>query len=528
MRARVTHIIIACICLLPSMSQASPREHVLKPNETFSHLAAKYGCKTEAIASANPTLSAHRIRVGSRIVIPASCSGERGKSERRLASSKAALSKTNRRLGPRSSKTQRKRASSLDKERVKKRTSRRRLHVIAADETLWSVAQKNGCSHQELVAANKHRIKSPRLIQIGQTIIVPRCRGKKRRRGKKSVKGGSGPAAHYPSHSCDWSPDDVEIGGLVKIMKKRGFRPPDRFRALLVKTVLSRDRRRIVGHRVLSWGKRALDWRGWNPASTIKLYAALAALEQVRRYGFGVDTTVTFHYRRGRRSFALKKLFEDSVHWSKNIAHNRLVQLAGFDYLNGEGGTLQRAGLDHTYIMRAYAQSAWLKQGHQRSLRYSPSITLREGKRKRRIRARRGKGRYPCGSAACTSLSDLSKAMCRMMLHEQLPRARQLRLGSGQSPHLKLLRLSMDKKRRGHYDPGWAALEKRLTPKSGYRFFRKGGYSRGWLSENMYIYNPRTRTRWIISLAAYATTKVRDSLTSASAIIADLITGHKI
>lgn len=110
-----------------------------------------------------------------------------------------------------------------------------------------------------------------------------------------------------------------------------------------------------------------------------------------------------------------------------------------------------------------------------------------------------------------------------MMLHEQLPPARQLRLGRGQSPHLKLLRLSMDKKRRGHYDPGWDVVEKRLPPAAGYRLFRKGGYSLGWLSENMYIYAPRSRARWIVSLAAYAETKVRDSLTDAMRIIADLI-----
>jgi len=329
-----------------------------------------------------------------------------------------------------------------------------------------------------------------------------------------------------PPTDCTWGADQIENDALRAPMRARGFQPPPRFRALLVLTELAPGGRRIVRHRLLAWGKQASDHQGWNPASTVKLFSAISALELVRRHGFGVNAEVTFHYPRGAQTFALKELFEDAVHWSKNVPHNRLVQLAGFDNLNGPGGTLQRAGLEHTFIMTAYAQTAWTAEGHPPSLRESPRITLQEGKRRRQVPARRSSLRVPCGSSACTTLSDLAKTMCRMMLHEQLPAERRFRLGGdGQSPHLKLLRQAMESKRRGSHDPVWDVMERRFPPSRGYLLFRKAGFSQGWLSENMYIYRRRSRQRWIVALAGLGG---RDTLTRAAETIARLISSGEI
>ncbi len=116
--------------------------------------------------------------------------------------------------------------------------------------------------------------------------------------------------------------------------------------------------------------------------------------------------------------------------------------------------------------------------------------------------------------------------MCRMMLHEQLPRHRRLRLGgSGQGPHLRLLRQAMDRKRKGRTDRVWDAFQRAFPPEKGYALFRKAGFSRDWLSENIYIYNPKQRRRWIVTMAGYPG---RGSLTSAAKIIAELIRSGKL
>ena len=389
-------------------------------------------------------------------------------------------------------------------------------YTVQRDETLGHIAMRHGCSVAQLMAANRETVSAPDKIWPGQVLRVPACQGK-----PSASKGGV-----VTPTSCNWSSANFETRSLRKKMHAAGFKPPRRFRAMVVETRLSRDQRRVRSHRLLSYGRLAWEHMSWNPASTVKIFSAIGALEQLRRHGFGVGTRVTFHYKKGDRTFPLSQLFEEAVHLSKNIPHNRLVQLAGFDFINGPGGTFKRAGLDFTYIMRAYALEEWTAQGQSRWLRDSPAITLREGRRVKRLPARKGKGRYPCHGAACTSLSDLAKTMCRMMLHEQLPRRARFRLGgTTQSPHLRLLRQDMDAKRKGRTDRVWDAFEKAFPPDQGYKLFRKAGFAREWLSENIYIYNAKQMTRWIVTMAGYPG---RKSLTSAAKIIARLIKGGKL
>ena len=396
-----------------------------------------------------------------------------------------------------------------------------RSHTVVAGDTLEGIAIKHRCVLEQLKAANRAAIPDPARMQIGARVVLPAsCGTAPLRAAAPSAVAGAAVT------DCDWTPDHVQVGTLRKAMKRRRFRAPRRFRALVVKTLLSRNRRRILRHQVHSWGKLATSPKGWNPASTVKLFSAISALEQVRRRGLGVNAMVTFHYSRGDRTFSLKELFEDAMHWSKNIAHNRLVQLAGYDFLNGPNGTLRRAGLDHTYVMRAYAEKDWVAQGNSRYLRRSPRITLRQGRRRRTIKARVGRGRYPCHGAACTSLSDLAKTMCRMMLHEQLSPHRRLRLGDdSQSPHLKMLRQAMDSKRKGRSDSVWDAVQRQFPPAAGYVLFHKGGFSQDWLSDNIYIYNPRLRTRWIITMACYPG---RKCMTRAAGVIARILRSGKL
>jgi hypothetical protein len=317
-------------------------------------------------------------------------------------------------------------------------------------------------------------------------------------------------------------------------MRERGFTPPEKFRALVVKTTLSTDGSRIEGHQLWDYRGQGAKAAGWNPASTIKIYSGVAALQRLRSLGFSPRARVTFHDAGGDKRFALDALYEDAVHWSKNLPHNRLVQLAGFDYLNGADGPLQRAGLDHSYIMRAYAVTKWLAQGQVSSLRPSPAITVREkGRKTVELPAQKGSGKYPCYGAACTSLSDLARMMCTLMLHEQLPRGRRLAFGrrgaeNEQGPHLAFIRQRLNRKRKGKKDPVWDIFERRFIPKASRgaasrgkpQLFRKSGFARQWASDALYVYLPGTRERWIVVMAGYPG---RYALTEAAKLIATIL-----
>jgi hypothetical protein len=394
-----------------------------------------------------------------------------------------------------------------------------KAHKVRGGESLGAIAPRYGCTIAELMRANP-KLKSPDKIRVGQRIKIPRC-----------VAGG-------PPSNCNWRAEHIDSKELGEKMRRLGFSPPQKFRALVVKTTLSADGSHIEGHELWDYRKKGARADGWNPASTIKIFSGVGALQRIRALGFSPKAKVTFHDERGDRTFALDELYEDAVHWSKNVPHNRLVQLAGFDYLNGPDGPLQRAGLEHSYIMRAYARAKWTGQGQSSSLRPSPAITLREGKKTRRIPAQKGKGKYPCYGAACTSLSDLTRMMCTLMLHEQLPSAARLAFGrkgasNEQGPHLQFIRQRLNRKRKGKKDPIWDIFERRFIPKNARgsaskgrpQLFRKNGFARQWASENIYIYLPGRRERWMVALAGYPG---RYSLTKAADVIATLIAENSL
>ncbi len=231
----------------------------------------------------------------------------------------------------------------------------REVEVVAGD-SLWAIARRHGCTVNELVLANP-RLQAKAQLRPGDRLAVPECGG-----GRPSTEPASAVRVAGMADPCGWSERDIRGGSLDGLMKRLGFRPPAKFRAMIVRLELSKDRSRVVSRQVFDHGGLSARTDGWNPASTIKLYAAVSAVERLNDLGYGPNTQVTFHYPRGDKTFSLEKLFEDSVHKSDNIAHNRLVQLAGFDGLNGPGGTLRRAGLDQSAIMRAYAGGQWVDE----------------------------------------------------------------------------------------------------------------------------------------------------------------------
>jgi LysM repeat protein len=404
------------------------------------------------------------------------------------------------------------------------------VHTVKKGEAIYLIAKKHGCSVDEIFEANRDKLSSPTKIFPNQVLTIPaNCTGKKTGAAKKARRKEE---RERPGRcrNCRWSAKDIDSRKLKRKMKERGFKAPPGFRALIVKTTLTKDRKGILKHELFDYGGDSTDPSGWNPASTIKLFSGVSALERLRGLGFGPKAKVTFHYKGGDKTFGVEDLYEKAVHLSKNIEHNRLVQLAGFDRLNGPKGTLKRAGLDFSYVMRAYEQSAWVAEGQSKSLASAPKITLRQGKKKKVLKAHKSTRKYPCHSAACTSLSDLAKMMCTLMLHEQLPADKRLNLGGsrGQGEHLLFVRRKLNRKRQGKKDAVWDVLEKHFIPREqrknptrgGYQLFRKAGFSEEWLSENMYIYLPHGRTRWIVSLAGH---DGRGCLTQAADIIAELI-----
>jgi hypothetical protein len=321
---------------------------------------------------------------------------------------------------------------------------------------------------------------------------------------------------------------------LPRLLAERGFRPPRRFKALVV-VVEPRlgvagagprpgadggDRRETPDDGTGRLRFRPFDWRGtsldradWWPASSVKLFAATAALEAAHGMGFTPAARVTFHYDRstglarhpdGRDptrdepvTLPLERIVRAAITPSDNRAFDRLVEIVGSDPLNRRFLS-RRHGLHDTVLLRSYAWRVADPLTGLGSSRHSPPLTFAEEGRTKLLPERHGTGQYPCEQGNCSSLRDLAEVLRRVMLHEELPERERFGLGPAE---LALLRdaLSAPRERgNGVVDGLRAAFGGRPV-----RLYHKPGYALRWFSDVVFVEAADTGERWIVAMAGY-------------------------
>ena len=146
------------------------------------------------------------------------------------------------------------------------------------------------------------------------------------------------------------------------------------------------------------------------PASSVKLLAAVGALEYLSDLGFTGDARITME----RETFTVADVYEAAIADSSNEAYDTLVRIAGVDWLNEEFLTLAN-GFGHTVIQRSY--SGWGVD--------SPAMTIQEDGRQVTIPARPVTGTYGCqeDDGNCSTLLELTESVRRVTLDAELPQA---------------------------------------------------------------------------------------------------------
>ena len=297
-----------------------------------------------------------------------------------------------------------------------------RAYTVKPGDTLGAIARTHGCEVDDIKKANKL---DSDFLRDGQALKLPRaCRkgasrgaskGAKPVKGAKPAKGGK---AEKPAKG-----GRKKKPVLREVLAAHGFGGRRSLKVRVIEVTLDKRGRRIVDEDVYDWEDSAHDHMDWNAASTVKLFSAVGAIERLQAKGFDSRAQVTF-FGQGKAQHTVQELIEASLIKSDNLAHNRLVQLAGYDFLNGR--VLKNRGLKHTAIHRPYETSRWIPMTGSRTFRETPKIVLKQGRKTATLPAEQGKHGYTCPhSAACTSVADLAQAMRSLMLHEQLgPRDR--------------------------------------------------------------------------------------------------------
>ncbi|MDJ0765133.1 MAG: serine hydrolase [Myxococcota bacterium] len=301
---------------------------------------------------------------------------------------------------------------------------------------------------------------------------------------------------------------------LPALLKKRDYKAPPTLKMLVIEI------REVSGGFIyypMDYLGTSDDRDDWWPASTVKLYAAIAALERIRAMGFTPQAKLTFEYKGKPETRQLSDLLERALVYSKNQPFDQLVEFVGCDWLN-DRFLSKRNGLHQTVMLRSYFRRYAYPDGRG-SNRISPKIIVEEGGRSKTIQARDITTEYNClENGNCTTLNNLAEAMRRVMMHEHLPQKERFSLVK---EDLRLLRayLKRDVKTGGIWQ-GIKNAYKKQDKDRPIQIFHKPGYAGGWFSDNLFIRVKNPDERWIVTMA---NRPGRDACDEAAAHIGELM-----
>lgn len=143
---------------------------------------------------------------------------------------------------------------------------------------------------------------------------------------------------------------------------------------------------------------------GFYPASSIKVLAAVGALELAYAHGFTGQAVVD-------GEFSLADYYDAAIRSSSNEDYDELVRIAGVDWLNEE--FLPAQGFSSTRIQDAYADGD--------SVTESPPVHLAEHGHELTLPERASRDDYGCEAANCSPLVELVDSVRRVVLDAELP-----------------------------------------------------------------------------------------------------------
>jgi len=316
-----------------------------------------------------------------------------------------------------------------------------------------------------------------------------------------------------------WSFDRVDHTELRSVLEASGFRPPPGFKAFVARISLTHG---TPSYQLADYAGTSADRDDWWPASTVKVFAAAAALETVRSLGFTPRARVTFHYPRRPEAHTVEDLVRRAITHSDNAAFDQLVEIVGGDEMNA---WLERRGFRSTVLLRGYSRRYVDPQTKRGILRISAALTLREpGRRSVRIRAREGMRRDGCRDQGnCTTLFDLSDALRRVMLHEVLPEPERFALGDAE---ISLLRSALS----GPRERGLGVvkgLREAFAPRE-IVCYHKPGFALDWFSDHVFVEvagSGADTPRYLIAMAAHGG---RDVLDEAARVVGGLVASGRL
>ncbi|MCB9892697.1 MAG: serine hydrolase [Planctomycetes bacterium] len=261
----------------------------------------------------------------------------------------------------------------------------------------------------------------------------------------------------------------------------------------------------------LAKSRDAVDF--W-PASTIKLYAAIAAIEFLNGEGLPLDVTVSYARRLTSDRWVLDcartvpEMISEVFRRSSNEDYTLLLRMLGIDRINTQF-LIPAKGFPHSALMRDYVTYRPVVYENEEPQRIT--ITTPEGKARVfehtwsgiSYAERRGATVLSSTTGNCTSTHELADCLRRVLFHDVLPEAERFALTSAQA---KLLvegdeergLVGLRNREAGAY--GWETSGELVFPNA--RYYHKAGLISTYALDVCYLADEASGTYLILALAS--------------------------
>jgi hypothetical protein len=224
----------------------------------------------------------------------------------------------------------------------------------------------------------------------------------------------------------------------------------------------------------------------WVPASVIKVFAVLAALQKLTLLGFGDKAVIEF--KDTNQKISIKELVWETLVKSNNMTYNRLVQLVGHDNLHD--GFLRV--FPNTEINTPYMNDQWALYTQGNTTFAAPRIEIQEGGRSVLLDEKGVRVADLCrGQSACTRLSEMNDVLAQSILFDRYSIA----------PELRELYLSALGARKSSGENFSEAVLSQIT---NYKLlnFNKHGYTGTSYNQSVLLYDPQKKIAFVVSASA--------------------------
>ena len=247
---------------------------------------------------------------------------------------------------------------------------------------------------------------------------------------------------------------------------------------------------------------------GFWPASTIKLYAAVRALERLNELEMPFDVALHFEHREDDVwvldcARSVKEMLSEVFRRSSNEDYTLLLRFCGIDDINTKFLVPER-GFPQSVLMRGYV----LGRPYEYIRKEPQRITLiaQDGAKKvvehewsgHSYSKERGATVISETTGNCTSTAELAECMRRVMFHEAIPEAERYNLTDEQARFLREggKGYSGMKSDSGY---SWKNAVDKVFPNATY--YRKTGMISRYHLDIAYFADPDTGVRFILSVA---------------------------